>query len=475
MPTPLPSHAQLRSHPAAIPEAVETSLRLARAGAHLNAFIHLLEERARRQAVEVRDALLRGDDLPLGGWLIAVKDNIAIRGTRLTCASRILDGFESIFTATAIERLERAGAILIGKTNLDEFAMGSSTENSAFGAARHPRCPECVPGGSSGGSAIAVSAGWVHAGLGSDTGGSVRQPAAFCGVVGLKPTYGRVSRYGLVAFGSSLDQISPFTSTCADAQLILREMAGVDERDSSSSPEPVDRDQIHATEVGPRLRVGLAREYFSDALNSEIGARIREVVHQLRERGHTVTEVSLPHTEYAIPVYYILATAEASSNLARFDGVRYGFRHADGGTLLDLYERTRGAGFGPEVRRRIMMGTYVLSEGYYDAYYKKAQRVRRLIVDDFKRAFADVDVVISPTTPTTAFKIGERADDPVAMYLSDVFTVPTNLAGIPAVSVPVGEDSQGLPIGLQIQGPHFAERRILTLGAEIEALGWGAA
>jgi aspartyl-tRNA(Asn)/glutamyl-tRNA(Gln) amidotransferase subunit A len=475
MSTPLPSHAHLRSHPAQIPDGVETSLRLAAAGANLNAFITLLGDRARQQAVTVRDALLRGDDLPLGGWIIAVKDNIAIRGARLSCASRILDGFESIFTATAVERLERAGAIVIGKTNLDEFAMGSSTENSAFGPARHPEFPDRVPGGSSGGSAIAVAAGWAHAALGSDTGGSVRQPAAFCGIVGLKPTYGRVSRHGLVAFGSSLDQISPFTRNCADSQLILREMAGVDRHDSSSSPVPVNRTEISAGGSGPRLRIGLAREHFTSALNSDIDVRIHEVVERLRGVGHTVRDVSLPHAEHGIAVYYILAPAEASSNLARFDGVRYGFRHADGGTLLDLYERTRGEGFGPEVRRRIMIGTYVLSEGYYDAYYKKAQRVRRMLTDEFRRTFAEVDVIVGPTTPTTAFRLGEHVDNPMEMYLSDVYTVLSNLAGIPAVSVPVGRDSQGLPIGLHIQGPHFSEARLLTLGTEIEALMGAAA
>ncbi len=468
MPPQLPSPELLRQNPETIPEAVEWSLAQARAGSDLNAFITLFDKRALDKARQVRDALNRGHDLPLAGYVMAVKDNIAISGTRLTCGSKILFQFESVFTATAAHKLEAAGAVIVGKTNLDEFAMGSSTENSYFGPAKHPQFPDRVPGGSSGGSAIAVAAGWVHASLGSETGGSVRQPAAFCGIVGLKPTYGRVSRSGLVAFGSSLDQISPFSTSCRRTFEVLRTISGVDPRDSTSSNTEAPPEWKGAP--GPRLKIGFPAEYHSKGLHPEIAKALTHLTDALRKAGHTVVDVSLPHSKYAIPVYYIVATAEASSNLARFDGVRYGFRSETDGSLLDLYERSRAEGFGEEVRRRIMIGTYVLSSGYYDAYYRKAQQVRRLIAEDFRRAFSQVDVIMAPTTPDVAFRRGEKASDPLAMYLSDVYTVPANLAGIPAVSIPAGKSSDGLPIGIQFMGPWFSEDRILILGDEIESL-----
>jgi aspartyl-tRNA(Asn)/glutamyl-tRNA(Gln) amidotransferase subunit A len=470
MPILLPSPEHLRSHPEQIPDAVEKSLTLARDGEHLRAFVTLFDERARREALRVRDALLRGEDLPLSGWIIAVKDNIAIRGERLTCASRILDDFHSEFTATAVERLESAGAIVVGKTNLDEFAMGSSSENTIFGSVHNPLDPTRVAGGSSGGSAVAVAAGWVHGALGSDTGGSVRQPAAFCGIVALKPTYGRVSRYGLVAFGSSLDQIAPFSHSCRGVFDLLCVMAGKDPMDSSSAHVAPPTHNGGLRPLNRKLRIGLPTDCFGEGLSPEIEGVIMSAVEKLRAAGHEVVEVSVPHSKYAIPVYYILATAEASSNLARFDGARYGWRDSEAKSLADVYEMTRGEGFGPEVRRRIMMGTFVLSAGYYDAYYRKAQQVRRLLMEEILAVFKGVDLMITPTTPTTAFHLGEKVDDPLAMYLSDIYTVPANLAGIPTASVPVGEDHDGMPVGMQICGPHFSEELILQLGEQLGEL-----
>lgn len=463
----IPPHPHLRNHPEELPAAVETSLRAIEEAKPLNAFVHLLADRARRQAREIARMPIRGEELPLRGILLAVKDNIAIKGTRVTCASGILEEFESLFTATAVERLERAGAIAIGKTNLDEFGMGSSCENSIFGVTRHPLDSKRVPGGSSGGSAVAVAAGLVHAALGSDTGGSVRQPAAFCGIVGLKPTYGRVSRYGLVAYGSSLDQIALFSASCPDALAILSVMAGKDEHDSTSAAHPVPTPTNGWKPLGRKLRIGVPKEYLGEGLQTEIADQVQRITRELERSGHEVRDLSLPHSKLGVAVYYILATAEASSNLARYDGARYGFRDSAAEDLQALYGRSRARGFGTEVRRRIMLGTYVLSAGYYDAYYRKAQRVRRFILDDFMEAFRNVDVILAPTTPTTAFRIGEKIDDPLAMYLSDVYTTPANLAGIPAVSVPAGKDSKGLPIGVQIMGPHFSEELILQVGDEV--------
>ncbi len=466
----IPPHAHLRSHPQELPGAVETCLEEIDKAKPLNAFISVLSKRARARAGEVIEAVQRGKEQPLCGMILAVKDNIAIESTRLTCASTILENFQSLFTATAVSRLEHAGAVVIGKTNLDEFAMGSSCENSVFGATRHPEDLERVPGGSSGGSAVAVAAGLVHASLGSDTGGSVRQPAAFCGIVGLKPTYGRVSRYGLVAFGSSLDQIGVFAASCEDALRVLCVMAGKDEHDSTSADHPVPSAANGLKPLERKLRIGLPKEYFGEGLQPDIAQAIQQTAHALEKSGHRLVELSLPSSKLGVAVYYILATAEASSNLARYDGARYGFRDSSAQSLQGLYEQSRSKGFGAEVRRRIMLGTYVLSAGYYDAYYKRAQRVRRLILKEFTDAFQKVDVVLAPTTPTTAFKIGEKLDDPLAMYLSDVYTTQANLAGIPAVSIPVGRDSQGLPIGMQLMGPHFSEELILQVGQEVERL-----
>ena len=469
MSTPLPSPEYLKKNPTQLTEAVSDALKRAREGENLRAFITLLDERAIACAEKVCSRLSAGDALPLAGWILAVKDNIAIRDTRLTCGSRILGEHSATFTATAIERLENAGAVIIGKTNLDQFAMGSSSESSHFGAVRNPHDTERVPGGSSGGSAVAVAAGFCHAALGSETGGSVRQPAAFCGIAGLKPTYGRVSRYGLVAFGSSLDQISFFGRDCASILQVLSFAAGVDLRDSTSAPEPTPDASNGLPSLDRKLHIGLPKEYFqTEGIEAEIVEAIHQTADELKKHGHEIVEVSLPTTEHAIPVYYVLAVAEASSNLARFDGARYGWRDESAKSVADVYNFSRGDGFGDEVRRRIMMGTYVLSAGYHDAYYKKAQKVRRLICEEFTSVFKTVDVLLAPTTPTTAFKIGEKVDDPVAMYLSDIFTVPANLAGIPAVSVPVGRDRQGLPIGAQIMGPHFSEKLILQTASQFE-------
>ena len=401
---------------------------------------------------------------PLWGAPIALKDNLCTRGVPTTCSSRILEGFRPPYDATVVERLRAAGAVFVGKTNLDEFAMGSSTENSAFGATRNPWDLAAIPGGSSGGSAAAAAAGECLAALGSDTGGSIRQPAACCGVSGLKPTYGRVSRYGLVAFASSLDQIGPLARTVEDCALLLEAIAGHDERDSTSVATPV---PPYAARLGgdlAGLRVGLVREFFAEGLDAEVERSVREAVRVLESRGAQVSEVSLPHGRYSVAVYYILATAEASSNLARYDGVKYGHRADGARDLLEQYRRTRREGFGPEVRRRIMLGTYALSSGYYDAYYRKAQQVRTLILEDFTKAFGQVDLLAGPTAPTAAFRVGEKSDDPLQMYLSDIFTISVNLAGVPGLSLPCGLTAAGLPIGLQLIGPAFGEETILRAG-----------
>ncbi|MCB9357182.1 MAG: Asp-tRNA(Asn)/Glu-tRNA(Gln) amidotransferase subunit GatA [Calditrichaeota bacterium] len=466
----IPSPAILRQTPSKLPEAVEAALACAREHEDLGAYLTLLEERAREQAAQVVARVNAGERLPLAGYLVAVKDNIAIKDVPLTCGSKILDHHPSVFTATAVERLERAGAVIIGKTNLDEFAMGSSTENSALKQTLHPRDISRVPGGSSGGSAVALAIGSCHAALGSETGGSVRQPAAFCGVCGLKPTYGRISRYGLVAFGSSLDQIAPFASTCEELYPVLCAMSGADPRDATSASAPVPSSQ-KLTEPDRKLRIGVLRDYLEhESLAPDIASASRDAIERLRSDGHELIDLHLPVLSYSIPVYYIVATAEASSNLARFDGVRYGFRHPEADELSQVYDLSRGGGFGPEVRRRIMMGTYVLSAGYYDAYYNTALKVRRVIADALLDALSRVDVILTPTTPSTAFKIGEKVDDPVAMYLSDVFTVPANLAGVPALSVPWSDDSNGLPIGLQLIGKSFEEEFLLRSGMILERL-----
>ncbi len=435
----------------------------------LNAFLAVFSESAVEAAREVDRKRSNGTAGSLAGMVVSVKDVLAMKGERLTCGSKILDGFIAPYDATVIARLRAADAVLIGKCNMDEFAMGSSTEHSAFGRVHLPEDEARVPGGSSGGSAVAVSAGMSTASLGSDTGGSIRQPAAFTGVVGLKPTYGRVSRYGLVAFASSFDTIGPFASRVRDAAHVLQTIAGYDPYDATSSAVPVPEYASALTGEVKGLKIGIPREYFGPGLNDEIRSAVDAALRTLREHGAAVTEVSLPHTEYTIAAYYVLATAEASSNLARFDGTRYGFRAPEAAELNGLYVRSRTEGFGPEVQRRIMLGTYVLSAGYYDAYYRKAQKVRRLIAQDFDRVFAAVDCLLTPTTPTTAFRAGEKTDNPLAMYLSDIYTTSANLAGIPGISVPVGRDRRGLPIGVQILGKKFDESTILRVADVLES------
>ncbi len=439
----------------------------------VKAFLSLDEEKALAQARTVDDRLARGEDPgPLAGVPVAIKDNMCVTGTRTTCASKILENFVANYDATAIARLRDAGAVFIGKTNLDEFAMGSSTENSAFFTTKNPWDPTRVPGGSSGGSAAAVAARLAPLALGSDTGGSIRQPAALCGIVGLKPTYGRVSRFGLVAFASSLDQIGPFAWNTADAALLLGVVAGHDPRDSTSVKRPVPDYLARSADSIKGLRVGLPKEYFIDGMDPAVEKAVREAVKTLESLGATVREVSLPHTDAGLSVYYVLAPSEASANLARFDGVRYGHRSAKATNLLEQYELSRDEGFGPEVKRRIMLGTYALSSGYYDAYYLKAQKVRTLIKNDFDRVFDQVDLIVTPTAPTPAFKAGEKSDDPLQMYLSDVFTISCNLAGIPGLSLPCGF-SGGLPIGLQLLGRPFEEERVLAAArAYEEATAW---
>ena len=414
--------------------------------------------------------------LPLGGVPIAVKDVINVTGEPCTAASKILQGYRANYDATVIRKLRAAGAIPFGRCNLDEFAMGSSTENSAFGHTRNPWDTSRIPGGSSGGSAAVVAADEAFAALGSDTGGSIRQPAALCGIVGLKPTYGRVSRFGLIAFASSLDQIGPFTKTVRDAALMLNAIAGRDPQDSTSLDEPV---PDHTALLGRDLkgvRLGMPREYFIDGIDPQVDAAVRAAVRHYESLGAEIVEVSLPNTEHAVGVYYIIATAEASANLARFDGVRYGHRAADATSLLDHYGRTRAEGFGPEVKRRIILGTYVLSSGYYDAFYLRAQKVRTLIRRDFSAAFAKVDALICPTSPEVAFKAGDRSDDPLKMYLADIFTIATNLAGIPGISIPCGFADTGgkkLPIGLQLLGKPFQESQLLQIAHAYEqSTGW---
>jgi len=441
----------------------------------INAYISLLKEEALRKAEEVDRRIDRGEKVgKLAGIPLAVKDNICVRGTKTTCGSKILENFVSPYDATVIERLKSADAVIIGKTNMDEFAMGSSTETSYFGVTRNPYDLSRVPGGSSGGSAAAVASGETVLALGSDTGGSIRQPASFCGVVGLKPTYGRVSRFGLVAYASSLDQIGPLTKDVTDCALLLGVLAGHDLRDSTSGDLEVP-DYLALLQEGVKgIRLGIPEEYFAEGLDPEVNSSVMHLVQQLADLGAEVENASLPHTGYAIASYYLLATAEASANLARYDGVKYGFRAEEAADLDDMYCYTRSIGFGDEVKRRIMLGTYALSAGYYEAYYRKAQKVRTLIKQDFQKAFERFDVLITPTSPTVAFKIGEKLDDPLKMYLSDVYTISVNLAGIPAVSVPCGISAEGLPIGLQILGRHFDEATVLRVAYAVEQVVGGA-
>ncbi len=430
----------------------------------LNAFLEIDREGALERADQV-DALDGPDkaQLMLAGVPIAIKDNICVRGMQTSCGSRILGPYHPPYNATAIERLRAAGAVVIGKTNCDEFAMGSSNENSAFGPVKNPWDTSRVPGGSSGGSAAAVAAGIVPVALGSDTGGSVRQPASLCGVIGVKPTYGRVSRYGLVAFGSSLDQIGVFAREAGDAASVLQVIAGRDKHDATTADVPVPNYPAALKGDVKGVRIGVSRALLGEGLDDEVRAAVEKAIDAYRDLGAEIVDVDLPHAKYAIAVYYIIATAEASSNLARYDGVRYGFRAEDAPALRDMYRKTRDEGFGPEVKRRIMLGTYVLSAGYYDAYYLKAQKVRSLIKQDFARAFEKCDAIVTPTSPTPAFLFGEKTDDPLEMYLNDIYTVTANLAGIPGISVPCGLSSDGLPIGLQLLGPYWSEARLLRL------------
>jgi aspartyl-tRNA(Asn)/glutamyl-tRNA(Gln) amidotransferase subunit A len=428
----------------------------------VGAYITVTEDVARSQAAVADERLSRKDTGPaLLGIPIAIKDNMCTEGIRTTCASKILDNFIPPYDATVVMKLKQAGAVISGKPNLDEFAMGSSTENSGYQITRNPWNLECIPGGSSGGSAAAVAAGECIAALGSDTGGSIRQPAACCGVVGLKPTYGRVSRYGLVAFASSLDQIGPITKDVTDAAILMNVISGHDSRDSTSADIAVPDFTASLKKDARGMKIGIPKEYFIEGMDHDVHTAVREAITILEGLGAKITEVTLPHTAYAVATYYILATSEASSNLARYDGVKYGVRSGGAKDLLDMYMKSRSHGFGPEVKRRIMLGTYALSAGYYEAYYKKAQQVRTLIKRDFDEAFKTVDIIATPTAPTAAFKIGEKSADPLQMYLSDIFTISVNLAGIPGISLPCGLTRNNLPIGLQLLGKHFDEETVL--------------
>ncbi|HSV33247.1 MAG TPA: Asp-tRNA(Asn)/Glu-tRNA(Gln) amidotransferase subunit GatA [Pyrinomonadaceae bacterium] len=446
---------------------VESALQAAeKLNGPLNAFLEVDRVGAVKRAEAIDTNLASEKTLesaPLAGIPIAIKDNICVRGLQTSCGSRILGPYKPPYNATAIERLIASGSVIIGKTNCDEFAMGSSNENSAFGPVKNPWDTSRVPGGSSGGSAAAVAAGIVPIALGSDTGGSVRQPASLCGVIGVKPTYGRVSRYGLVAFGSSLDQIGIFARETSDAAVVLQVIAGRDRHDATTADVVVPDYSAQLNGNANGLRLGVSRALLGEGLDDEVRDAVEKAIEAYRELGAKIVDIDLPHAKYAIAVYYIIATAEASSNLARYDGVRYGFRAEDAPALREMYRKTRDEGFGAEVKRRIMLGTYVLSAGYYDAYYLKAQQVRALIKQDFSRAFEKCDAIITPTSPTPAFAFGEKVDDPLAMYLNDVFTVTANLAGVPGISVPCGLSSNALPIGLQLLGPHWSEALLFRL------------
>ncbi|MBI4824882.1 MAG: Asp-tRNA(Asn)/Glu-tRNA(Gln) amidotransferase subunit GatA [Nitrospirae bacterium] len=431
------------------------------------AYVTVTKDAAIEQAAQALELIKKGDKHALTGIPLSIKDNMCTEGVRTTCSSKILHNFIPPYESTATQKLKDEGYVLLGKTNLDEFAMGSSTENSAFGHTRNPWDTARIPGGSSGGSAAAVAAGECLASLGSDTGGSIRQPASLCGVVGLKPTYGRVSRYGLIAFASSLDQIGPITKTVKDSAILLNIISGHDRRDSTSANINVPDFTSALGRDIKGMKIGIPKEFSVAGLDKDVDIAIKNAIKQLESLGAVPVEISLPHTGYAVATYYILATSEASSNLARYDGVRYGLR-AEGEDLIDTYIKTRSEGFGSEVKRRIILGTYALSSGYYDAYYKKAQQVRTLIKGDFDRAYESVDVIVTPTTPTTAFRAGEKMEDPLQMYLSDIFTISANLAGGPGISIPCGFDSNNLPIGLQLMGKHFDEESVLKIAYAYE-------
>jgi aspartyl-tRNA(Asn)/glutamyl-tRNA(Gln) amidotransferase subunit A len=443
--------------------------RIASKNPRLNAYLSLTQARALEQAARVDALAAKGDPLPpLAGIPVGIKDVLVMKGAPATAASKILQGYRPPYDATAVSKLEAAGAVLLGKLNCDEFAMGGSNENSAYGPVRNPVDTERVPGGSSGGSAAAVAANMAVATLGSDTGGSIRQPASFCGVVGVLPTYGRVSRYGLIAFASSLDRVGPFAANVRDAATLLGIIAGHDPKDATSSTSPVPDFAAESDKPVGGLRIGVPAEYFAEGLEPEVRSAIESGITALQAAGCSVKPVSLPHTKYAIPTYYLVATAEASANLARFDGVRYGYRTRSPENLADMYRHSRDEGFGPEVKRRILLGTYALSAGYYDAYYLKAQQVRRLLAEEFLRAFAEVDAIVTPTSPMPAFKLGEKSGDPLSMYLADIYTVTASLAGICGVNVPCGNTQAGLPVGMQILARHMNESTAFRVARAVE-------
>ncbi len=455
-------HQRLHNKEISVTDLVNESYeRIGQVEDKVKAFLTLDEENARTQAKQLDEKLANGEDTGvLFGLPIGVKDNIVTKNLRTTCASKILENFDPIYDATVVQKLQQAGTVTIGKLNMDEFAMGSSNENSAFKAVQNPWNTDYVPGGSSGGSAASVAAGEVLFSLGSDTGGSIRQPAAYCGVVGMKPTYGRVSRFGLVAFASSLDQIGPITRTVEDNAYLLETISGLDPMDSTSANVEVPNFVNSLTGDVKGLKIAVPKEYLGEGVGEEARNSVLEALKVLEGLGAEWEEVSLPHSKYALAAYYLLSSSEASANLARFDGVRYGYRSDNADTLIEMYKNTRAEGFGAEVKRRIMLGTFSLSSGYYDAYYKKAQKVRTLIKKDFEDVFQKYDVIVGPTTPTPAFKIGEKLDDPLTMYANDILTIPVNLAGVPGISVPCGFSKEGLPLGLQIIGKHFDESTI---------------
>ncbi|HEX4757450.1 MAG TPA: Asp-tRNA(Asn)/Glu-tRNA(Gln) amidotransferase subunit GatA [Terracidiphilus sp.] len=444
--------------------------RIERKNPRLNIYLSLTKERALEQAARIDAIASRGNPLPpLAGIPVGIKDVLVMKGAPATAGSKILEGYHPPYDATCVAKLEAAGAVLLGKINCDEFAMGSSNENSAYGPVRNPVDTERVPGGSSGGSAAAVAANMAVATLGTDTGGSIRQPASFCGVVGVLPTYGRVSRYGLIAFASSLDRVGPFAGNVRDAAALLGVIAGQDPKDATSSPVPVPDYAAESDKPVNGLRIGVPRQYFAEGLDPEVRAAIEKGITALEKAGCSVKPISLPHTKYAIPTYYLVATAEASANLARFDGVRYGYRSPASDTLSAMYSHSRDEGFGAEVKRRILLGTYALSAGYYDAYYLKAQQVRRLLAEEFLREFAQVDAIVTPTSPVPAFKLGEKTGDPLAMYLADIYTVTASLAGICGVTVPCGATPAGLPVGMQVLAAHFNESTAFRVARAVEA------
>jgi len=441
--------------------------RIERYDGELNSFITVASEQALAKAAQADESIRAGNAGPLTGIPIAHKDIFCTNGLKTSCGSRMLDNFIAPYDATVVSRLDQAGAVMLGKTNMDEFAMGSSNETSFYGVVRNPWDKNLVPGGSSGGSAAAVAARLCVAATGTDTGGSIRQPSALCGVTGLKPTYGRVSRYGMIAFASSLDQAGPLARSAADAALMLQAMAGFDPRDSTSAQEQLPDFSAQLNDSLSGLKIGLPKEYFNVGLDGKVAQSIELAVDEYRRQGAEIKEISLPNSDLSVPTYYVVAPAECSSNLSRFDGVRFGYRCQDPKDLEDLYKRSRGEGFGAEVKRRILIGTYALSAGYYDAYYLKAQQIRQLISDDFKRAFAQVDVIMGPTSPTTAFALGEKADDPVTMYLSDIYTIAANLAGLPGISIPV-KQVDDRPVGLQIIGNYFQEAKLLNVAHRLQ-------